>query len=492
MRRGTAVGRLSIAVVAAAAVVAGSCVPPTGDQWRSGDRLLRGHVVLSDSQHSSATVVAPAENGGVLVARMEEYFDAVGEPVGATLKATRFRANGGVRYDVDLGLRTVNAVASALGRDYFAGWLYNPNHVGGRSELLALTPNGARDLSFGDGGVVTFERPAEPDTLPWGYWPAAVPEAVAVDSVGRVYVALTAHDGFDTAPPSYQVDAWVTRLAPDGQLDTDYGVDGAAYIGRVGRLSGDRERRGLLDVGVDGAVTVALGSESRVGVFWVQPEGVAAQRLYVDAGRSPTGTDGWRTSVEPTGLHRSNGRTMVVLAPSMRVYDPGVVAIDESAVFGGDDVVDPSDVLDESFGENGVLAWRVDGSYHHPPMTAPVVSVGGIREHADGTFTVPVLNQQGHPGVVSFDAQGRLLHPQRPGGVTVVRTADRPNLQFGTTNWFGPPGWIPSPDEVEGRNGALRAAWSDGWHLVGVDVVEAGGELRRDGLAVLRVRDGVR
>lgn len=478
------------AILTAVSTVIAGCVPaPPGGEWSQANGNVRGHVIVAGTHDSSTTVVARGDTGGVIVAFLDESTHPSGWP---RSRALRLAASGAQRYDLDLGPMLVNAAESTGGRDLYAGRTFGPTPTLHRSQLLAFTASGVPDHTFGDAGTVLFERPSHPDDLPWGFQPAAVPEAVAGDALGRTYVAITADSG--VSPPdtaASEVDAWVIRLEPDGSTDTSYGEGGAAYLGRVDRhLSQMLERRGLIHVAPDGAVTVALPSQNNVKVFYTEPGGLGVRGIAVDAGSSPIGSDGWRTAVEATGLHRADGRTLLVVAPRSRLRDPGVVAIDESVVAEIDPEwvypVQPDELLDQSFGDQGALAWRVDGTYDTPPMTTPVVAVGGIRPNEDGTFTVPVVNQQGQPGVVSFDSEGRLLAPDLPGGVKVVRTSTHPNLRFEQRSW------VPRPDEVEFRDGALRSAWSDGWHLAGIEYVDSGAQPHRNGLAALRIRQGVR
>jgi hypothetical protein len=457
-------------LVLGAAVLLAACAPPPTEAWQQGDELVRGHVILPSTNVAWPTVMAPADTGGVVV--------------GSIGRATRLGDGGEVRYDLGLGSMAVSAAASARGRDLYAGSVDDGSYQRS-ARLLAFTASGFADPFFGHGGTVTLQRPAEPANLPIGFTPKVVPEAVSVDALGRVYVALTADVGGNAFPDLYALDAWVLRLLPNGCPDVSYGVDGAAYLGRL-PMQGYSERlmrHGLIDVSRDGSVTVALPGDATtfgggVSVSWLQPGGTGVRRMAVNAGSSPIGSGGWRVLLQPTGLHRAGGRTLVAVAPGYRLTDPGIVAIDESAM-----------ALDDSFGDRGVLAWRVEGSSTAPPMTTPVVSVGGIRAQGDGTFTVPVLTQQGQPGIASFDGQGRLLHPQLPGGVTVVRTAQQPNLVFATGSSSGGGwGWFPEPQGVEMRDGALASAYSGGWHLAGVNYVEPAGA---DDLAVLRIRSTV-
>jgi uncharacterized delta-60 repeat protein len=91
--------------------------------------------------------------------------------------------------------------------------------------MLRLTADGRPDTSFGNGGLEIVSQPAGP-------W--VVDMALAPDG-GIAYVGPVTVDRGVGATPRYDLDYASVRLAADGGIDGDYGGDGVATLGGVGR-----------------------------------------------------------------------------------------------------------------------------------------------------------------------------------------------------------------------------------------------------------------
>jgi uncharacterized delta-60 repeat protein len=91
----------------------------------------------------------------------------------------------------------------------------------GENSVVRLRSNGRLDRAFGDGGIATLDSGAyanPPSSV------AAGPQSVALGSGGGVYVAGS------TCSDLEHCDFAVSRLKPDGELDSSFGDGGTARI----------------------------------------------------------------------------------------------------------------------------------------------------------------------------------------------------------------------------------------------------------------------
>lgn len=105
-----------------------------------------------------------------------------------------------------------------LNGDILATGEVYPTSTGGDFRVVALTPSGALDSSFGSGGSVTTDFAGKEDR----------PQAMAVMSDGRIVVAGWADTGTGKVKgyPVYNYDFAVARYLPSGALDTSFGTGG--------------------------------------------------------------------------------------------------------------------------------------------------------------------------------------------------------------------------------------------------------------------------
>ncbi|HEX8249304.1 MAG TPA: delta-60 repeat domain-containing protein, partial [Pyrinomonadaceae bacterium] len=181
--------------------------------------------------------------------------------------------------------------------------------------VTRYNPNGTRDMSFGNQGIVTTDFAGQYDRA-WG---------VAVQTDGKIVVAGWAGDGFAVA-----------RYNPDGSLDTSFGSGGK----KTTIITGDQEGGYAVAIQPDGKIVV-------VGATIFNGFCFAAVR-YLPNGDLDTSFDG--DGIAITNTSNSVGE------PSSVVIQP-----DGKILIGGDDIAivliryNPNGSLDTTFGGTGMV-----------------------------------------------------------------------------------------------------------------------------------------
>ncbi len=131
------------------------------------------------------------------------------------------------------------------------------------SYLMATTPAGGLDPSFGNDGLHVERIPSES--------PGSTVSDLAVEADGRILVAGRTNAGRDW----FAEDGAIVRLSPDGAVDPGYG-DGPGFArvpGMVNRISLDGsgrtlalgfERSAVIRIGADGRLDPSFGREGMV------------------------------------------------------------------------------------------------------------------------------------------------------------------------------------------------------------------------------------
>ena len=247
--------------------------------------------------------------------------------------------------------------------------------------VMRLTPSGALDPDFGQGGKALFQLGDGSD----------VAEAVAVQPDGKIVVA-----GYSVAKDSLNSDFAAIRLTPGGRLDTGFGTGGSAVIPMIP------------DSGMDSASALALLPDGRVLLA-----GVTA--------RSATGFDlaavRLTTQGQPDPSFGSEGRTEFALGSgawqeivrSLAVMPDGSFYIGGSALQPG---FGPSQVALTHFTATGVADWQ---------MLRPL---GTIEDTSSGIVI------DGATRYLAVDSRPNSL--ERKIGVLAVDAAGNPDTTFST------------------------------------------------------------
>jgi uncharacterized delta-60 repeat protein len=174
-----------------------------------------GFLMPMALQHDGAIVFAsPDEPNAFAVARLL--------PDGS--EDAQFGDGGRVSVEfahtTDLAPDVTHVAIDGAGRIVVAGSLLDPVTTISNFAVVRLLPDGTPDASFGNGGRVTFGFDA-----PYIY---SYPMTVLVQRDGRIVLAGTGGNTWDTGTPNYNVA--VARLREDGSLDPAFGVGGKAFI----------------------------------------------------------------------------------------------------------------------------------------------------------------------------------------------------------------------------------------------------------------------
>lgn len=279
-----------------------------------------------------------------------------------------------------------------------------------------------------------------------------------LDAQGRIYVLVSKTQSV----LHRETFRWhsIARLLPDGTLDTSWGDGGFVGMGsdQVAwpeglMLPGKLLRRS------DGTFIAALPGWGHVGVFGVRSDGTMLQPRSMRSPAEPVVECDVDSNLMPMGFVEAGVRTLLTVVPQgRRCFEPGVVALS------GDLSLDPS------FGDGGWLTWS---STDTPDWTATFVvgAVGAPFDRKDGTFAVPVLTYYANEiGLVAFDGDGTLLHPDPREGVRLLGPQPGPSIP-------GAPPGISLPGYFLGRSGGfgpwtsepsgIGSVFSDTLYLVG-------------------------
>ncbi len=239
--------------------------------------------------------------------------------------------------------------------------------------LVRLTPEGALDLEFGDGGYFTLPFPG-----------GMTREQSSVffleeQADGKVLLATGLDDATTTERPDY---VGIARLLPDGAVDQTYGNLGYALIAGPLRVYG-------LVLGLEGELLLWHGAASDSRLSRILPSGVVGAS-------SPT--------FAPTML--THGATEMVVQPDGRVVIPGYEFGPVPAMFRFDRELR----LDASFGRGGIVATR--GAWF------------GLRAAPGGGYAAAGFVTGGAPSIMRFDSLLRPLDGFAGGGIDFPGTGN--------------------------------------------------------------------
>ena len=260
--------------------------------------------------------------------------------------------------------------------------------------VAKFRPDGRLDTTFGQGGVATIS--------------GSTTGSLGTDQVGRIYVPW--RPSADVAPAS---DA-ITRLLPNGAIDTTYGVGGTVLHERFLRWK----------VFSSGQVYLY-----RTGIEANNDRSVRVTRLagngnpdpgYATNGTAtllvpPTSPDGWAVEPDPAVELGPSGEIVVL----HRAYVPGVV---NRVVLGR---LDPNGEPDLAFSPTGVRfldgpAWFPTLFHFNAQGLAVLpggrILVAGVRGVPDGSAVT----------VVRLDATGNLDATYAFGGISIVDLTTAP------------------------------------------------------------------
>lgn len=315
--------------------------------------------------------------------------------------------------------------------------------------VARLLPDGSRDPSFGDGGVVVTAPGTTATSLAladggailvggWGTVTRLLADGAvdasygggmpAAPSIGRILELAVLPDQSVLAVGNRSI----ARLTPAGALDTSFGVDGLVVVQGMG--SGDA----LFSLDVDDDGNILVGGT-------VSPSGGPYSLMWI--GRYlPDGTPDPTFASGAVGDADSGGQAFGVgVDPSGRVVASGFLEI--SDVYGRSARFDADGALDTSFGQGGVGAH----SYH--------VLFSNLVFEPDGAFTTVGA------GLASLDGLGSGFAP------VLMRTDASGNLDAR----FGAGGEVMFLAGGSFDRGQAVAVQPDGKVLVGGWAFDAGG-----------------
>jgi len=184
--------------------------------------------------------------------------------------------------------------------------------------LARFDPDGTLDATFGDQGRVIYEHEGA----------HTYAEAIETDAEGRIYV------GGDFAPPGGRGQLGVVRFTPDGLPDPEWGTNGVATAGALGRVFAEDD-----NLAVDGESALITGDSNKgARVVRFGPDGELDQS-FASGGIATIGS-----LVSPSSVAVSGSGKVTVLG-SGRNGQTGMAFSRLSS----------SGKLDKSIGQKGVL-----------------------------------------------------------------------------------------------------------------------------------------
>lgn len=314
-------------------------------------------------------------------------------------------------------------------------------------QIIALTPVGAIDDTFGASGVVTAETPVGPSTYCSSM--ASQPDGrllVAGSAEGQGFAARVLLNGQQDASFSADVvsaamteataiaagsdgsvvvagtgvsGATIMRLQADGELDALFGRGGATLID-IRSEGGSASAVHDLFVGADGTVLAAGGEHRSQRAF-------VARLLGAGGGASP----GVLGITEQSVIETAEGSGEVVVNVRRTGGADGSVSVAYQTVANG------SAAAGEDFGDvSGLLTWG-DGEMGEQQIRVPIMSDASaeapeiflvtLSDSPDGaglgttSATVNIAADGGPFGQLNFDASFYTAAEGRPAQVTVVR-----------------------------------------------------------------------
>ena len=250
-----------------------------------------------------------------------------------------------------------------------------------------LTPSGAKDTTFGSGGLATLPIPVASAT-------DAFPTSVAVQSDGSIVLSVQSVSltpGGATTAPDLTLQGFLMRLTPQGALDSTFGTGGEVAV-----------RPSSPEVEAEGVALDSLGNVLVTGLS--APDQNSQGSAFVarfTKGGAPDTTFGAAGAASPVG---TGVGTAVVGAPSGEV------------VVGGDTPAGLSlwgftaaGAVDTAFGKGGQALLPL----------APLTDLRSLLALPDGS-TLAVGDFGGQAIVAKFDGKGHLVPAFGDGGLTGV------------------------------------------------------------------------
>lgn len=185
--------------------------------------------------------------------------------------------------------------------------------------ITRFNVNGTIDSSFGVNGSINMDLQGRSDRI----------EGLMVQSDGRILLAGSSHRDVG------DLDGFIMRLTPDGELDPTFDSDGYVIID----FGGDEELTGI-SLLPDGDIIVSGKKlSSTFGIYRFNDGGTLDSSFGVD-GFADTGVVGWSLNVE---YHNSNKIVMFAYTTGFPSRDLAIV------------VLDTKGNLDPCFGINGIF-----------------------------------------------------------------------------------------------------------------------------------------
>jgi uncharacterized delta-60 repeat protein len=364
-------------------------------------------LTLSGVTFAQPGFVDPSFGGGDVVVPASGVINWVG--CQSSGKVVAVRGNGGnsvIRFNLDGTVDSTFSSSGTLPQDpYCYGLLGVSGAVDSSDRILMISgtkvvrllADGARDNSFGTGGVValcngTYNR----------FWYLGV---VMTQTDGKVVVAATG--SAQTGNPRNGNDLTLIRLNANGSLDTTFANFGhgstPGYF--VDGLSGAQQaQRHCGFIQPDGKIVVAVwGTDINGYIARFLPTGALDTTFGVGGRRTYSFSGGFD---EPTGLALTADGHIMFEARSPSYGSTYFVASYTSA-----------GALDPSFGSGGVVT-----------LTVPANSdfgYGDVKVQSDGGVLVPVSLADG-----GTDASG---NPTKNIGVLRLTSSGAPDAAFGPT-----------------------------------------------------------
>jgi uncharacterized delta-60 repeat protein len=171
--------------------------------------------------------------------------------------------------------------------------------------IARLLPNGTLDTSFGSGGKVTVNIPGDPNaTYPntqvlsnMGFSPLFPPDiaySVVVQSDGKLLIGGATDETAQALPPPFGPWPTLTRLTPDGEVDTAFGPTGTGTIVLREAFTGTAYS---IAVEASGAILVPTAT----GPYEVDATGHTATRVGPMFSGYPTDFYDFALAIQPDG-----------------------------------------------------------------------------------------------------------------------------------------------------------------------------------------------
>lgn len=288
----------------------------------------------------------------------------------------------------------------------------------GSVHLLRLDGDGNLDMSFGTDGVASTDN---------SFWLVTNPQ-LAIQSTGRIVVAVSVYEGILGAP----TDVGLVGFTPRGAIDTDFGDQGYARIGRADR--GEEVAAVTLDAN-DSIVVVGskfINSSHPSGLYQV-----LAARFLSNGALDPRFGDGSGTGDAGTFLLANDQRREIPIDVALDARGNILIAslgydFDPSQGFSmGVLRLMPAGVLDTGFRTNGETVVK-------PTVPNETVSVAPVDLALDRDGNVVIIGSANYynAGIIKF-AVARVDNQPDPSAIGLRLTSGtaytRPNSRLSFT-----------------------------------------------------------